>query len=1077
MQSSRPSKKSRKNPNTSGTITSPEIAAGAKIGGEGTRPGTSAPTSSASSPPDIDSEEGGEDLGRAASSYAELSRERFTGFAWWQLQIAQRVKTEGDRAETVSTRRLATAMLATAVQFQDRNSTAYWLLEKSSYDRDQILARIRRLYPQVGSRGFFDQQDESSSRSITSTLSAVLSAASQLASSAHPSRITGARHIVAAMLSMAARDPEANIARFLRGCGIEPADTLNALLTDIGTWDTKDNVKVWHEMLGDWARQGISELPPEPFGGRPKSHLITPGQQSTAEVFIPDQGYARLDPDSLFTRDRGYARLDPDSPEGDDKLDITNDVNALAKMIAAWKLEPPLAVGLFGEWGSGKTFFMNKLRKAVAGFSKSARERKHTRQNEEAYCKYIAQVEFNAWHYSEGDLWAGMVHHIFTNLQFVEKEPESELVERTKKAMEALKAAQGTAAQQLELLKQSEKAVIDKQAAKVKAEQEAADATRKLSVTANDVVSMLKENPELKAQAKELLAKIGLDSAAIITAEQVQTALVNARKDGATAWRLVSQLGRDLKERPLRTLFVYGALVGLPFVVGYLVKNWSPDNDWIKPILSLAPSIMAGAGYISLASQRLSQFLDEPRRKIEEEQQKKVAQLQQELDQTITARNAARKAADEASIQVEKAKLEVQLLTPESLLSGFLTDRAGSKDYREKLGLLAMVRCDFDRLSRLMMDQRESDLKATTLPTDNGTLRLNRIILYIDDLDRCPPDRVVKVLQAVHLLLAFRLFVVVVGVDARWVQRSLRHQYKLLLQTDENGDGQRDDQVDEDETIATPRDYLEKIFQIPLWLQSMSNKGQKDLVNSLVALDAKTEETLPEPVPKPVPAPLNQIDNPTPVNPQPGPSVNPAPNPTAPAPIAPGPQQTIANPLPDAPPEKAEKMDHLKLEPKEIEMMERLASLYGRSPRAIKRYVNCYRLFRSMIKEQGSIDYTKALPTGGYPYELPLLLMAIVIGAPTTASRIVELASDTRNDKTKLRNLLDLGSADSKQLKSEEMISIQPFLDLIPPGILLHEARDMIFRTWRFSFRSSDSSETIDLNGMPTHDKARQRPA
>jgi hypothetical protein len=44
---------------------------------------------------------------------------------------------------------------------------------------------------------------------------------------------------------------------------------------------------------------------------------------------------------------------------------------------------------------------------------------------------------------------------------------------------------------------------------------------------------------------------------------------------------------------------------------------------------------------------------------------------------------------------------------------------------------------------------------------------LNRIVLFIDDLDRCDPDRVVKVLEAVYLLLAVKLFVVVVGVDAR----------------------------------------------------------------------------------------------------------------------------------------------------------------------------------------------------------------------------------------------------------------------------------------------------------------------
>ena len=51
--------------------------------------------------------------------------------------------------------------------------------------------------------------------------------------------------------------------------------------------------------------------------------------------------------------------------------------------------------------------------------------------------------------------------------------------------------------------------------------------------------------------------------------------------------------------------------------------------------------------------------------------------------------------------------------------------------------------------------------------------RINRIVLYIDDLDRCPERKVVDVLQAVHLLLAYPLFVVVVGVDPRWLLHSL----------------------------------------------------------------------------------------------------------------------------------------------------------------------------------------------------------------------------------------------------------------------------------------------------------------
>ena len=39
--------------------------------------------------------------------------------------------------------------------------------------------------------------------------------------------------------------------------------------------------------------------------------------------------------------------------------------------------------------------------------------------------------------------------------------------------------------------------------------------------------------------------------------------------------------------------------------------------------------------------------------------------------------------------------------------------------------------------------------------------------LKIDDLDRCPPEKVADVLQAVHLFLNFPLFIIMVCVDER----------------------------------------------------------------------------------------------------------------------------------------------------------------------------------------------------------------------------------------------------------------------------------------------------------------------
>jgi hypothetical protein len=75
-------------------------------------------------------------------------------------------------------------------------------------------------------------------------------------------------------------------------------------------------------------------------------------------------------------------------------------------------------------------------------------------------------------------------------------------------------------------------------------------------------------------------------------------------------------------------------------------------------------------------------------------------------------------------------------------------------DYRRHLGLLALIRRDFEKLRDLFREQREAEDKGSE---DTSTNKINRIVLYIDDLDRCPPERVVQVLQAIHLLLAFPL--------------------------------------------------------------------------------------------------------------------------------------------------------------------------------------------------------------------------------------------------------------------------------------------------------------------------------
>lgn len=53
--------------------------------------------------------------------------------------------------------------------------------------------------------------------------------------------------------------------------------------------------------------------------------------------------------------------IDPEA----DYIGVSVEADAFAYLIASKSLAPPLAIGLFGDWGSGKSFLMSKIRRRV----------------------------------------------------------------------------------------------------------------------------------------------------------------------------------------------------------------------------------------------------------------------------------------------------------------------------------------------------------------------------------------------------------------------------------------------------------------------------------------------------------------------------------------------------------------------------------------------------------------------------------------------------------------------------------------------------------------------------------------
>jgi hypothetical protein len=140
-----------------------------------------------------------------------------------------------------------------------------------------------------------------------------------------------------------------------------------------------------------------------------------------------------------------------DAPEGRDLLNVDREVEAFSRLIAARTTHTPLSIGVFGAWGSGKSFFMRRVRDRVASLGSDL-------VGDSSYYDRIAQIEFNAWHNSEGSLIACLVDHIFRNLRIgTEDEDEATLRRRSAELIVQLDRAKQDIAERERGVEEAEK--------------------------------------------------------------------------------------------------------------------------------------------------------------------------------------------------------------------------------------------------------------------------------------------------------------------------------------------------------------------------------------------------------------------------------------------------------------------------------------------------------------------------------------------------------------------------------------------------------------------------------------------
>lgn len=101
---------------------------------------------------------------------------------------------------------------------------------------------------------------------------------------------------------------------------------------------------------------------------------------------------------------------------------------------------------------------------------------------------------------------------------------------------------------------------------------------------------------------------------------------------------------------------------------------------------------------------------------------------------------------------------------------------------------------------------------------------IHSLVILIDDLDRCLPERIIETLEAIKLFVAVPKTAFVIGADPRIVRHAIATRYVAK---------QISDTPDRDEGYDLVKDYLEKLIQIPYLLPRLSPAEIETYINLL----------------------------------------------------------------------------------------------------------------------------------------------------------------------------------------------------------------------------------------------------
>lgn len=107
---------------------------------------------------------------------------------------------------------------------------------------------------------------------------------------------------------------------------------------------------------------------------------------------------------------------------------------------------------------------------------------------------------------------------------------------------------------------------------------------------------------------------------------------------------------------------------------------------------------------------------------------------------------------------------------------------------------------------------------------------VENVVVFIDELDRCLPDTVLEVFEAMRLFLFVEGMSFVIGADERLIQYSIKSKYKEVLGNN----------------LDIGKEYLEKVIQYPLYIPQLTRAEVNQYLACLLLRETLTENQFKE---------------------------------------------------------------------------------------------------------------------------------------------------------------------------------------------------------------------------------------